>query len=220
MSLPVRLTLVAAAVAASGTLVALAQGRAATSASAPASAFGLQISPRGEQNLNLATGATELPQGGTVRDSGGQFTLVADSISLVPGKSLSASGVTLTNRLGGVLRAQHLTYLPKAALLTGSGTLSYSDNRFKNLSADTFYLDTRSGVVTAVGAVTASSPAISAAQAVVLPTKSNMLLLSAQLVNVLGQKVSGDQLLLNLVTGQTQSPVSAAALAPYQPYLR
>ena len=213
MPLLLRAALIAAVLIASGTLLALAQGEAATSA------FGLQITPRGAQTLNLATGASELPQGGTIRDADG-FTAVAATISILPGQSLSATGVTLTTRLGGVLKAQRMTYLPKSSLLTGSGTLSYSDNRFKNLSATTFYVNIRSGVVTAVGAVTASSPTFKAAQVVVLPTKSRVLLLNASLVNVLGQKVSGDQVLLDLVTGQTQTPLSAAALAPYKPYLR
>ena len=114
-------------------------------------AFGLQITPRGGQNLNLATGTTDLPQGGTVRDNSAGIKVVAGFISIKTGESLSATSAVVTTRQGGTLRAQQITYNQKAGLVTATGTLNYSDNRVKNLSAQTIYVSTRSGAVTAVG---------------------------------------------------------------------
>ncbi|AWN23610.1 hypothetical protein DKM44_10525 [Deinococcus irradiatisoli] len=184
------------------------------------SAFGLQITPRGAQKLNLATGVTELPQGGTVRDNKSGVKVVAGFISIKTGESLSATAAVLTTLQGGTLRAQNITYNEKAALVTASGNLSYSDNRVKNLTAQTIYVDTRSGAVTAVGGVSASTPPASAAQMVALPTKASILLRGGAKVTTLGQAVSGETVLLNLVTGQAQTDASESALAPFKAYLR
>lgn len=184
------------------------------------SAFGLQITPRGAQSLNLATGTTDLPQGGTVRDNKAGIKVVADFISIKTGESLSARSAVLTTRQGGTLRAQQIIYNEKVGLVTATGTLSYSDSRVKNLSAQTIYVDSRSGAVTAVGSVSASTPAASAAQIVALPTKAAILLRGSAKVTALGQSVSGESVLLNLVTGQAQTEASESALAPFAPYLR
>ncbi len=184
------------------------------------SAFGLQITPRGGQNLNLATGTTDLPQGGTVRDNSAGIRVVAEFIRIKTGESLSATSAVVTTRQGGTLRAQQITYNQKAGLVTATGTLNYSDNRVKNLSAQTIYVNTRNGAVTAVGNVSTSTPAATAAQMVALPTKAAILLRGAAKVNTLGQMVSGESILLNLVTGQAQTEASQNALAPFMPYLR
>ncbi|UWX65273.1 hypothetical protein [Deinococcus rubellus] len=156
--------------------LALIPALTAPSLAQSSSAFGLQITPRGAQNLNLATGITDLPQGGTIRDNKAGIKVVANFISIKTGESLSATSAVLTTRQGGTLRAQQITYNQKASLVTATGTLSYSDNRVKNLSAQTIYVDTRSGAVTAVGNVSAATPAASAAQMVALPTKAAILL--------------------------------------------
>ncbi len=184
------------------------------------SAFGLQITPRGAQKLNLATQTTELPQGGTVRDNKSGLKVVAEFISIKTGESLSASSAVLTTKQGGTLRAQNITYNQKASLVTASGNLTYSDYRVKNLTAQTIYVDTRTGAVTALGSVTASAPSASAAQMVALPTKSAILLRGGAKVNTLGQAVSGETVLLNLVTGQAQTDAGEGALAAFTPYLR
>ncbi|WP_161880380.1 hypothetical protein [Deinococcus alpinitundrae] len=196
------------------TAPSLAQSNSGTSA------FGLQITPRGGQNLNLATGTTDLPQGGTVRDNSAGIKVVAGFISIKTGESLSATSAVVTTRQGGTLHAQQITYNQKAGLVTATGALNYSDNRVKNLSAQTIYVSTRSGAVTAVGTVSTSTPAATAAQMVALPTKSAILLRGAAKVNTLGQAISGESILLNLVTGQAQTEASQNALAPFTPYLR
>ena len=185
-----------------------------------ASAFGLQITPRGAQNLNLATGTTDLPQGGTVRDNKAGIKVVADFISIKRGESISATGATLSTSQGGVLNASKLTYNQSASLVTATGNLSYSDNRVKELSAQTIYVNTKTGAVTAVGAVKASTPAASANQLVALPTKAQILLRGNAKVTTLGQLVSGENVLLNLVTGVAQTDASAKALAVFTAYLR
>ncbi|AZI42544.1 hypothetical protein EHF33_07130 [Deinococcus psychrotolerans] len=184
------------------------------------SAFGLQITPRGAQKLNLATGTTDLPGGGTVRDNKAGLTVVAGFISIKAGESLSASGAVVTTRQGGTLKAQQISYNQKASLVTATGNLSYSDYRVKNLSAQTIYVDTRTGAVTAVGNVSASTPAASAAQMVALPTKSAILLRGAAKVSTLGKDISGETISLNLVTGVADTEVTSSEQAEFAPYLR
>ena len=184
------------------------------------SGFGLEITPRGEQVLDLATGNTDLPQGGTVRDNKTGVTVVASFITIKPSDSLSAEGATLSTRLGGTLKAERLLYNQKTANITAKGKLTYSDNRIKNLVAQTLTVDTKTGAVTASGQVTASQPVLSAAKMVALPTKSVILLSGGASVQTFGKTVSGEQVLLNLVTGVAQTEASAGALAPFAPYLK
>ena len=155
-----------------------------------------------------------------MRDNKAGIKVVADFISIKRGESISATGATLSTSQGGVLSASKLTYNQSASLVTATGKLSYSDNRVKDLSAQSIYVNTKTGAVTAVGAVTASTPAVSADQLVALPTKAQILLRGNAKVTTLGQPVSGETVLLNLVTGVAQTDASAKALSVFTVYLR
>lgn len=121
---------------------------------------GLNVTPRGPQNLNLDTGVTELPQGGTATDSKGGINLVAGAMTLIPGKSLTARDATLTTRQGGALRATQIVYDLKSSTVTATGNVTYNDTRFKNLSAPRVLLNVNSAFVTALGGVRADVPAL------------------------------------------------------------
>lgn len=183
------------------------------------SAFGLQIIPRGEQRMNLATGNTDMPQGGTICDSATGLVVQASTIS-VSGEAVSASGSTLTTRQGGTLRADNVIYTPKQARVTATGNLNYSDSRVQGLSAQTIYVDTRSGAVTAVGNVKTARPQGSAAQLVALPTRQQLLLSGAARLQVGAQHYSADKVLFSLQAGKAVLNPAAADVQPFSPFLK
>lgn len=137
-----------------GTSLALALGGVASAATFG----GLNITPRGPQNLNLDTGVTELPQGGTASDPKGGFQLTAGSMILKPGESLTARNATVTVRQGGTLRATQVVYDLQAGTVTASGGVSYSDVRLSNLNAPTVTLYVKPGILTATGGVKLDKP--------------------------------------------------------------
>lgn len=119
---------------------------------------GLNVTPRGAQNLNLETGATEMPTGGTATDTKGGLTLTASRMQLKPNEVLSAQGATVKIKRGGTLSASQVTYDLKAGTVTATGNVSYSDARLTNLTATSVVLHVKSGFVVASGGVKASKP--------------------------------------------------------------
>ncbi|MEW6423015.1 MAG: hypothetical protein AB1511_15035, partial [Deinococcota bacterium] len=101
---------------------------------------GLNVTPRGPQNLNLETGATDLPQGGTATDARAGIRLSAARMQLQTGERLSAQDATLTTRQGGTLRAPSITYDLRQGTVTASGGVTYSDARPKHLTASRMVL--------------------------------------------------------------------------------
>lgn len=190
-----------------------------TPAAQAASAFGLQITPNGEQKLNLATGSTDMPQGGTIRDNKAGLNVVAGNIS-IRSDTITATGISLTTRQGGTLKADSIVYNPKQALVTATGNLNYSDKRVKDLQAQTIYVDTRSGAVTAVGNVKTQRPQASAAQLVALPLKSQLLLSGNAKIMSGGQNVAADKILFNLLLGKGTLNPQNGDIAAFAPYLR
>lgn len=184
-----------------------------------ASAFGLQIIPKGEQKLNLATGTTDMPQGGTIRDNKTGLNVTAGNIS-IRSDTITATGTTLTTRQGGTLRADSIVYNPKQALVTATGNLNYSDNRVKGLSAQTIYVDTRSGAVTAVGGVKTTHPQASAAQLVALPLKNQMLLSGNAQIMSGPKNYTADKVIFNLLVGKAVLNPSADDLKAFAPFLK
>lgn len=131
---------------------------------------GLNVTPRGAQNLNLETGATEMPQGGVATDARGGLTLSAARMQLRPGNSLTAQNATLKTRSGGVLNAAQMVYDLKAGTVTASGTIRYSDARLSGLGASKMVIDVQSGFVVASGRVQASQPPLSSQSLVFDPS--------------------------------------------------
>lgn len=187
---------------------------------------GLTITPRGAQTLNLETGATELPGGGSATDSRGGLKLSAQSMQLRPGASLLARGATITTKQGGTLRAAQVVYDLKAGTVTATGDVSYDDARLKDLRAPQLTLHVSSGFVTASGGVRAASPALSGA-ALVFDLSTMQGVLSGPYrvrqgtLNASGE--AGGRLLMvfggNRVIRSSTSP-DADSLARFLPYLK
>lgn len=199
------------------------------SAAFPASAVtfgGLNVTPRGAQNLNLETGATEMPQGGTVTDTKGGLTMTASALSLRPGDVLSAQGATIKLKQGGTLNASQVTYDAKAGIVRASGKLSYSDARLSSLSASAVTVYVRSGFVVASGGVRAARPALSGQTLVFDPSTMQAVLSGPyRVTSGLGRSAgpAGGRLLLTFagaaLTGATTKP-GAADLDRFAPYLK
>ncbi|GGI69864.1 hypothetical protein [Deinococcus wulumuqiensis] len=187
---------------------------------------GLNVTPRGAQNLNLETGATEMPQGGTVTDPKGGLTMTAARLQLRPGEQLQAQGATVKTKFGGTLSASQINYDLKSGVVTASGNVNYSDARMKNVQAAQVTVHVRSGFVVARGGVRASSPALSGATLVFDPSTMQAVVsgpynLSTRLGQTRGQ--AGDRLLLtfagNVLTSVTGKP-TANDLSRFSPYLK
>ncbi|MFB9994247.1 hypothetical protein ACFFLM_20020 [Deinococcus oregonensis] len=202
------------------TLVALGLG------TAQAVTFGgLTVTPRGPQTLNLETGATELPQGGTATDSRGGLKLVAAAMQLNPGSALKAQNATLTTRQGGTLRAQNVIYDLKAGTLTATGNVTYTDVRLKGVSANKVTLYVKTGFVTATGGVKATTPALSGS-VLIFDSQTMQTLLSGpfDLKTSAGAKAGkvGERLLLTFAGNRltrTSTP-DAGTLTRFAPYLK
>ncbi|WP_291432590.1 hypothetical protein [Deinococcus sp.] len=144
---------------------------------------GLNVTPRGPQNLNLETGATDLPQGGTATDSRGGVKLTAARMQLQPGQQLSAQGAAITTRQGGTLKAAQVTYDLRAGTVTATGNVTYNDARFTALTAPSMTLNVKTGFVTARGGVKASKPAMTGAALAFDPSTMQAMLSGPYRVN-------------------------------------
>lgn len=182
---------------------------------------GLNVTPRGPQNLNLETGATDFPQGGTVTDARSGLKLTAGHLQLQPGERLHAQEATLTTRQGGTLRAEAITYDLKAGMLSASGNVTYTDARLKNLTAGQMVLHLKTGFVTARGGVRAATPPLSA-QTLAFDTRTAQALLSGQ-ARLSAQGTPAQTLLLTFSGHRlirAQSSPDAATLRRFAPYLK
>ncbi|MGY2893147.1 hypothetical protein [Deinococcus sp. UYEF24] len=184
-----------------------------------------QISARGDQNLNLATGQTELPQGGTATDSKNGLTLTGKTLKYLPGQSLQATGATLRVAAGGVLNADTVNYDVKGGTLKASGHLNYTSARIRGLSAGTVVLYTVSGAVVASGNVRAASPALSASRVVVLNGGAQILLAGNYTLSTGSSRLTdasaSARLLLSGTGRQSANPrPTSAALRAFAPYLK
>lgn len=185
---------------------------------------GLNVTPRGAQNLNLETGATDMPSGGTATDSKGGLTLTASRMQLKPNEVLSAQGATVKVKRGGTLTANQVTYDLKAGTVTATGNVSYTDARMSDLSAPTVVLHVKSGFVVASGGVKASKPSMSGNTLVFDPNTMQAVLSGPfQIRHGTGANgPAGARLLLtfagNVLLNATPRP-SADDLARFNPYL-
>ncbi|WP_288481202.1 hypothetical protein [uncultured Deinococcus sp.] len=194
---------------------------------AQAVAFGnLNVTPRGAQNLNLETGYTELPQGGTATDAKGGLTLNAQKMQLRPGERLVAQNAVLKTRQGGTLNAAQLTYDLKSGTVTATGGVTYSDARIQSLQAPGLVLYVGSGFVVASGGVKAASPAMTGAALVFDPQTMQAVVSGPfDLQTRLGRSAgkAGERLLLtfagNVLTGATAKPTTDD-LARFSAYLK
>lgn len=204
------------------TLVATLLGSAAQAATFG----GLNIVPKGAQNLNLQTGVTEMPQGGTVTDRKAGLTLVAAQLSVKEGETLQARGVTLKTGAGGQLKAEQVRYDLKSGVMTVSGKVSYSDSRMRGVQASSMQLYVKTGFVVAKGGVKAAAPALSAQSLVFDPNTMQALVSGPYSLSTRGKTYKGEagqRVLLrfagNALTNAAQRP-GAADLSRFAPYLK
>lgn len=187
---------------------------------------GLNIVPKGAQNLNLQTGVTEMPQGGTVTDRKAGLTLVAAQMTVKEGETLQARGVTLKTGAGGSLKAEQLRYDLKSGVMTASGKVTYSDSRMRAVQASSMQLYVKTGFVVAKGGVKAASPALSAQSLIFDPNTMQALVSGPYTLNA-GDKAykgeAGQRVLLrfagNALTNAVQRP-AASDLSRFAPYLK
>lgn len=183
---------------------------------------GLNVAPRGPQNLNLQTGATEFPQGGVVTDARSGLRLNAAQLNLTSGERLDARNATLTLRQGGSLSAQTVRYDLSQGTVTASGHVAYNDARFKQLSADRLVLHVKTGFVVAEGDVRASTPALRA-ETLAFDTRTAQALLSGEVQLSQAAALPPGQPLLLTFSGPRLLRVTrpdAAALSRFAPYLK
>lgn len=187
---------------------------------------GLNVSPRGPQNLNLETGATDFPQGGTVTDGRSGLRLQAGRLQLQPGQRLSAQGATLTTRQGGTLRAANVIYDLNLGTVTATGDVSYADARLRNLTAGRMVLHVKTGFVSAHGDVRASTPALSASALAFDPRTAQTVLAGPARLSQGAQTLEADKgghLLLTFSANRllrAASRTDAATLGRFTPYLK
>ncbi|BDP41422.1 hypothetical protein DAETH_13910 [Deinococcus aetherius] len=185
---------------------------------------GLNVTPRGPQKLNLQTGATELPQGGTATDARTGLRLSAGRMELQPGERLTAREATVTTRQGGTLRAQSVAYDLRSGTVTASGGVTYTDARLRDLRADRLVLHVKTGFVSALGAVQSQTPPLSAAALAFDASTSQAVLAGPYRVSTGGlQAGPGGRLLLvfggNRLLRVTPNP-DAVTVTRFAPYLK
>jgi hypothetical protein len=127
-----------------------------------ASFSGFDIKPKGNQDVDLVTGITTLPQGGTVSDSKNGIKIDAQFIEMKEGDFLKAKTARLTTTDGGLLTASNVEYSVKNNNLTATGKINYKDDNIKNLGADKVVVSTRDKIIVASGGVEAEAPNIKA----------------------------------------------------------
>ncbi|WP_189087974.1 hypothetical protein [Deinococcus ruber] len=188
-----------------------------------ASTFGaFQITPKGNQKINLETGLTELPSGGTAVDSKNGLTLVARRMSFKSGETLSASGVTLTIKDGGALVADAVTFDQRTGMLKATGHLSFKNAQISGLSADSVQIYSLQSAVVASGNVKARTPALKASSIVVLGAGKQILVngpytLSSKNTSYANAR-QDSHLLLSGDVATARPP--ASLLKPFTPFLK
>ncbi|GAA5501647.1 hypothetical protein Dxin01_01383 [Deinococcus xinjiangensis] len=187
---------------------------------------GLNVTPRGAQNLNLETGATELPSGGTATDTKSGLVLTGAKMQLKPNESLTAQGATIKLRRGGTLSANNVVYDLKNNTVTATGNVTYSDTRMAGLSASQVVLYVKSGFVVASGSVKAAKPSLSAERFVFDPNTMQAALSGPYSLKSGGKSFSGaagQNMLLNfsanMLTSVKPQP-SAVELGRFAGYLK
>lgn len=187
---------------------------------------GLNVTPRGAQNLNLDTGATDMPAGGTATDAKSGLVLSAAKMQLRPNDTLTAQGATIKTKQGGTLTAAQVIYDLKSGTVSASGNVTYSDARMAGVLAPNVVLYVKSGFLVASGGIKANKPALTGATLVFDPNTMQAVVSGPFKLNtVLGKSsgVAGDRLLLtfagNALTSATAKP-TADDLARFNAYLK
>jgi hypothetical protein len=189
----------------------------------------LTVNPAGEQEYDIATGITTLPQGGTVIDRERELQLDARFIRYKDGEFIEATGGTSEGPFG-LLQASELRLEVATDIITATGGISLTKDGL-SLTADTLTLDLNSSIAVLAGDIKNSEPAFEAAAMVVklgggygvLASPYNYQSAFAQLK----QEAPGNQLQLRQIENEdgtfsyavssTLDEAVAAELTPYLP---
>ncbi len=133
---------------------ALAQGFAA-----------LTVNPKGEQQFDLNTGITTLPEGGEIVDAERGLTLSATFITYKENEFIEAEG-GISEGFFGLLQAPELRLEYASNTISATGGISLSKDGLA-LTADSLTLDMASGVAVLVGNIKNTEPAFEAAAIVI-----------------------------------------------------
>ena len=137
---------------------------------------GLTVVSYGEQEVDLFTGATILPEGGQIIAREHGVEIDGERIEYVEGDYLEAQGVDVVASFGSA-RAAELHIDLTSGDLTAAGGLSFSANG-QAIEAQGMRYDDAANVVSFTGPVTGAGPEFEAAAMVMDVDGSNLLLLA------------------------------------------
>lgn len=120
----------------------------------------LNVTPKGDQTLDLATGVTTLPQGGEVVDTESGLKLTGDFIRYHAGDFIEAKGATVQGKFGDLKAANIYLDAIKQTLQAGGG-VSFSAQDF-SVKADSLTVYLEPELALAGGQVHGDKPALEA----------------------------------------------------------
>jgi hypothetical protein len=136
----------------------------------------LTVNPRGEQQFDLDTGITTLPEGGDIIDSERGLTLSATVITYKENEFIEARGGT-SEGFFGLLQAPELRLEYATNTIVATGGISLSKDGLA-LSADSLTLEMTSGIAVLAGNIKNTEPSFEA-EAIVLKVGAGYALLAS-----------------------------------------
>jgi hypothetical protein len=124
----------------------------------------LTVKPAGEQNLDLSTNITTLPQGGEIIDKERGLTLTATFITYKEGEFIEATGGTSEGPFG-ILQAPELRLEVATDTITATGGISLSKDGLA-LTSDSLTLELKTSIAVLSGNVKNTAPAFETAAVV------------------------------------------------------
>jgi hypothetical protein len=125
----------------------------------------LTVNPAGEQEYDINTGITTLPEGGEVIDTERELQLDAEFIKYKDGEFIEATGGTSEGPFG-LLQAAELRLEVATNVITATGGITLTKDGL-SLTADTLTLDLNTSIAVLAGNIKNTEPAFEAAAMVV-----------------------------------------------------
>jgi hypothetical protein len=136
----------------------------------------LTVNPTGEQQMDISTGITTLPEGGEIIDTGRDLKLNATFISYKEGEFVEAKGGTSEGPFG-LLQAPELRLEVATNTITATGGISLTKDGLA-LTADSLTLELGSSIAVLSGHIKNTEPAFEAA-AIVMKVGAGYALLAS-----------------------------------------
>lgn len=137
---------------------------------------GFEVKPRGNSELDLATGIYTLPYGGTITDNRNGLVLEARHIQYKDGEFIRAQGATLRSN-EGTFSADSLDFQQRPDTLRMNG-VGFSSKQLRGISAQQGLL-LGNGVLVLKGQVRSSDPVLEASTVIVDTARDQALVLGA-----------------------------------------